>query len=121
MKLKDNQKCKIINYPNPVYLKKNRGNVFLEFTLPEIPVIDPVINIYNAKGQRVKRIELTQSLSSLARIAGLATTDTQNCEAYSTVWDCRNESGKTVSSGVYFYVLSVDDKVLGANKLLILK
>ncbi|MCF7920536.1 MAG: right-handed parallel beta-helix repeat-containing protein [Candidatus Cloacimonetes bacterium] len=117
----ENVKCKISNYPNPVYLKNNRGNVFLEFTLPEIPITDPEINIYNAKGQKVKTIELTQSLSGLARIAGLATTETQRGEAYSTVWDCRNENGKTVSSGVYFYVLSLDGQVLGANKLLILK
>jgi flagellar hook assembly protein FlgD len=112
---------RIENYPNPVYLDNNRGNVFLEFTLPKIPVSDPVINIYNAKGQKVKQIDLTQSLSGLARIAGLATTDTQNGEAYSTVWDCRNERGKTVSSGVYFYVLSVNDEVVGANKLLLFK
>ncbi|MCF7920533.1 MAG: hypothetical protein K9N06_11535 [Candidatus Cloacimonetes bacterium] len=117
----ENVKCKISNYPNPVYLKNNRGNVFLEFSLPEIPINDPEINIYNARGQKVKTIELTQSLSGLARIAGLATTETQRGEAYSTVWDCQNENGKTVSSGVYFYVLSLDGQVLGANKLLILK
>ncbi|MCF7919221.1 MAG: hypothetical protein K9N06_04855, partial [Candidatus Cloacimonetes bacterium] len=117
----ENGKLKIENYPNPVYLKNDRGVVFLEFTLPEVPIIDPVINIYNAKGQKVKTIELTQSLSGLARIAGLATTETQNGEAYSTVWDCRNEDRKTVSTGVYFYVLSLDGQVLGANKMLIVK
>ncbi|MCF7919357.1 MAG: DUF1565 domain-containing protein [Candidatus Cloacimonetes bacterium] len=111
----------IRNYPNPVYLKNERGIVFLEFTLPEIPVINPIINIYNLRGQKVKSIQLTQSLSGLARIAGLATSETQRGEAYSIVWDCRNDSGKTVSSGVYFYTLSVDDQVLGANKLLILR
>jgi flagellar hook assembly protein FlgD len=114
-------KLKIENYPNPVYLKNNRGNVFLEFTLPEIPVTDPQINIYNAKGQKVKTIELTQSLSGLVRIAGLATTETQNGEAYSTVWDCRNARGKLVSAGVYFYTVSLQNRVIGANKLLILK
>jgi hypothetical protein len=114
-------KCKISNYPNPVYLKKGRGSVFLEFTLPEIPQADPVINIYNAKGQKVKTIELTQSLSGLVRIAGLATTETQRGEAYSTVWDCRNESGKLVSAGVYFYTVSLEKRMIGANKLLILK
>jgi hypothetical protein len=114
-------KCKISNYPNPVYLKKGRGSVFLEFKLPEIPQADPVINIYNAKGQKVKTIELTQSLSGLVRIAGLATTETQRGEAYSTVWDCRNESGKLVSTGVYFYTVSLEKRVIGANKLLILK
>jgi hypothetical protein len=114
-------KCKISNYPNPVYLKKGRGSVFLEFKLPEIPQADPVINIYNAKGQKVKTIELTQSLSGLVRIAGLATTETQRGEAYSTVWDCRNESGKLVSTGVYFYTVSLHNRMIGANKLLILK
>jgi hypothetical protein len=117
----ENVKCKISNYPNPVYLKKDRGAVFLEFTLPEIPVDDPEINIYNAKGQKVKTIVLTQSLSGLARIAGLATTETQRGEAYSKVWDCRDECGKVVSTGVYFYTLSISDQVVGANKLLILK
>jgi hypothetical protein len=117
----ENVKFQISSYPNPVYLKKGRGTVFLEFTLPEIPQADPVINIYNSKGQKVKTIELTQSLSGLVRIAGLATTETQRGEAYSTVWDCRNESGKLVSTGVYFYTVSLEKRVIGANKLLILK
>jgi hypothetical protein len=117
----ENVKCKIGHYPNPVYLANNRGNVFLEFTLPDIPQADPVINIYNARGQKVRTLNVTQSLSGLARIAGLATNETQRGEAYSKVWDCRNDRGKTVSSGVYFYVLSVNDQVLGANKFLILK
>jgi hypothetical protein len=117
----ENVKCKISNYPNPVYLENNRGNVFLEFTLPDIPIDDPRIDIYNIRGQKVKSIELTQSLSGLARIAGLASRETQRGEAYSTVWDCRNERGKAVAAGVYFYTLSVSDNILGANKLLILK
>ncbi len=71
--------------------------------------------------EKVRTFELTQSLSGLARIAGLATAETQRGEAYSTVWDCRNENGRTVSTGIYFYVLSLDDQVIGANKMLILK
>ena len=116
-----NSKFKIQNYPNPVYLKNNRGTVFLEFTLPEIPAGNPVIDIYNIKGQKVKSITLNVSLSGLARIAGLASEETQRGEAYSTAWDCRNEQGKTVAAGVYFYTLSVDNRMIGSNKLLILK
>jgi len=117
----ENVKCKISSYPNPVYLDGGRGAVFLEFTLPDIPIDDPLIEIYNIKGQKVKTIELTQSLSGLARIAGLASRETQRGEAYSTVWDCRNEKRKTVAAGVYFYTLSVSHEIIGANKLLILK
>ncbi|MCF7913378.1 MAG: hypothetical protein K9M99_12700 [Candidatus Cloacimonetes bacterium] len=117
----ENGKSKIENYPNPVYLNGGRGVVFLEFTLPDIPIDDPRIEIYNIRGQKVKTIELTQSLSGLARIAGLASRETQRGEAYSTVWNCRNEQRKTVAAGVYFYTLSVAGEIKGANKLLILK
>ena len=117
----ENVKCKISSYPNPVYLDNSRGNVFLEFTLPDIPIDDPLIEIYNIRGQKVKSIKLNVSLSGLARIAGLASRETQRGEAYSTVWDCRNEQRKTVAAGVYFYTLSVSHEIIGANKLLILK
>ena len=117
----ENVKCKISSYPNPVYLDGGRGAVFLEFTLPDIPIDDPLIEIYNIKGQKVKTIELTQSLSGLARIAGLASRETQRGEAYSTVWDCRNEQRKTVAAGVYIYTLSVSHEIIGANKMLLLK
>ncbi|MCF7913376.1 MAG: hypothetical protein K9M99_12690 [Candidatus Cloacimonetes bacterium] len=117
----ENGKLKIENYPNPVNLNEGRGVVFLEFTLPDIPIDDPRIEIYNIRGQKVKTIELTQSLSGLARIAGLASKETQRGEAYSTVWDCRNERNETVAAGVYLYTLSVADEIKGANKLMILK
>ena len=117
----ENVKCKISSYPNPVYLDNSRGNVFLEFTLPDIPIDDPLIEIYNIRGQKVKSIKLNVSLSGLARIAGLASRETQRGEAYSTVWDCRNEQRKTVAAGVYFYTLSVSHEIIGANKMLLLK
>lgn len=45
--------------------------------MQEIPKSDPKIVIYNINGQKVKTLEITQSISGFTRIAGLATNETQ--------------------------------------------
>jgi hypothetical protein len=84
-------------YPNPFnpettikYDLAEKGNVTLE--------------VCNIKGQRVR---------TLVR-------ETVDAGFHSVAWNGRDETGKTVSSGVYFYRLSTTDKTL-TKKMLLLK
>ncbi|RMD97073.1 MAG: T9SS C-terminal target domain-containing protein [Calditrichaeota bacterium] len=70
-------------FPNPF-----NHAVFLQFKLPEAR--DITLDIYNALGQRVRRFDLNgRPAGTVQRIR----------------WDARNESGSTVSTGLYFAVL----------------
>jgi len=65
-------KIMLSTYPNPVYLNGSKsGYTFIEFTLPEKAKEQPVIDIYNLKGQKVRTIRLSQSYNDLVRKAGL--------------------------------------------------
>lgn len=98
-------------YPNPVYVNGNRGGfTFIEFTLPEKAKQDPVIDIYNLKGQKVRSIHLTQSYQDMLRKAGLSKYDSQGGEFYSSVFDCRNDRGQKLSSGIYLIRISADER-----------
>jgi hypothetical protein len=109
------------SYPNPVQLSTGRSFVFLEFSLPDIPASDPEIDIYNLKGQIVRKLVIDNNLAGLARKAGLQD-DNEPCnQFYSKVWNCRNMQDKPVAAGVYLYTLNVDGECLAASKLLILK
>jgi len=93
-------------YPNPVYLNSAKGAyTFIEFTLPERAKEQPVIEIYNLKGQKIRTIKLTDSFNSLVRKAGLSELNDQDgrstSEFYSTVWDCKDERSQKISSGIY--------------------
>ena len=70
------------NYPNPF-----NPNTTIRYTLP-MPS-DVTITIYNLLGQRVK---------TLMR-------GTEYAGEFNAVWDGKNETGVSVSSGVYFYRL----------------
>jgi hypothetical protein len=74
------------NYPNPFNPETN-----ITFSLPEERVVN--LKIYNLKGQLVKML-INQKLSP----------------GYHTfTWDGKDESGKDVSSGIYFNRLSAGD------------
>ncbi|MDP8210995.1 MAG: choice-of-anchor Q domain-containing protein [Candidatus Stygibacter australis] len=109
------------SYPNPVQLSKSRSCVFLEFSLPEVPTSEPEINIYNLKGQLVKKLILNTSLTGLARKAGLREGNDNGSQYYSKVWNCRNKHEKQVAAGVYLWSLKVDGECVAASKLMILK
>ncbi|MHB8078654.1 MAG: FlgD immunoglobulin-like domain containing protein [Candidatus Krumholzibacteriia bacterium] len=70
------------NYPNPF-----NPSTKIEFTLPRAGQVE--LKIYNVRG------ELVKTLLNENRDAG----------TQSVVWDGRNSTGQSVSSGVYFYSL----------------
>ncbi|MGC9337059.1 MAG: T9SS type A sorting domain-containing protein, partial [Candidatus Cloacimonadia bacterium] len=84
------------NYPNPF-----STSTTISFSLSPNYKGDPQIKIYNIKGQCIRELKIKF-----------------NEEA---VWDGKDESGKAVSSGIYFYRLEVGDKVIDTKKCLILR
>ena len=63
------------------------------------------IVVYNVLGQKVK--------SLINQYKGIGT--------YEVKWDGTNSFGDKVSSGVYFYRLIVDNKVIDTKKMLMVK
>jgi hypothetical protein len=88
------------NCPNPF-----NPDTEISYEVPGYAGFTPVlIVIYDVKGRLVKTVENSW------RSAGL----------YSIRWDGRNESGQSVASGVYFYVLRAGQVTL-SRKLVLLK
>ncbi len=63
------------------------------------------IKIYNIKGQLVKNFEL--------RIP--------NSEFTNIIWDGKDEKGQALSSGIYFYTLEINNKIIDIKKCLLMK
>lgn len=85
------------NYPNPF-----NPTTTISYSLPSDSMIE--LSVYNIKGQIVKTLVKEEQLAG----------------AYTTVWNGKDNNGKSVSSGIYFYKLSTkDDTIL--KKMLLLK
>ncbi len=95
---------------HPILLKQNYPNPFststtISFNLATKSHEKPRIKIYNIKGQ-------------LVRILTPMTND--QCQMTNIVWDGRDENGKELSSGIYFYKLSTEDKTI-VKRMIILR
>ena len=86
------------NYPNPF-----NPSTTISFSLPEDGDVE--LSIYNIKGQKVKQLVSDQF------IAG----------QHSVAWNGTDGNNQPVSSGIYFYQLIVDGKIISKNKCLLLK
>lgn len=85
------------NYPNPF-----NPNTIISYTLPKETQCR--IDVYNLKGQKVK----TLANSNLSE------------GKHSVMWNGLDDSGKQVSSGVYFYKLVTPDKSI-TKKMIMMK
>lgn len=86
------------NYPNPF-----NPETTISFSIPEDSKVN--LSIYNIKGQKVKTLinaELEKGL-------------------HDVIWNSKDNSGKTVASGVYFYKFDVNGKTKNLKKMLLLK
>ena len=93
------------NYPNPFYCSE-RGDISIKigYSLAE-SVSDAMIMIYNIKGQKVNELKIDLE-----------------CNRDGVVeWDATNINGAKVASGVYCYVLRVNDKNVQSRKMLLFK
>ena len=86
------------NYPNPF-----NPETTISFSVPENSKTK--VSIFNIKGQKVKDL-LNENLEK---------------GNHSVVWHSKDNSGKSVASGVYFYQLEVNGKTQDIRKCLLLK
>lgn len=98
-------------YPNPFLNSSSATGVFIEFTLPKKPVSQPVIEIFNIRGQLVKTIKLTESYNSLVSKVGLSGEVEQNGEFYSTIWNGKDNNNRPLASGTYIVKVTSDQQV----------
>jgi hypothetical protein len=90
------------NYPNPF-----NPTTEIRFQISDFSEIESAaIEIYNLKGQRVKTIPINSSTLQLIN---------------SITWNGTDDNFKPVSSGVYYYKLSVNGKTEAVRKCLLLK
>ncbi len=97
-------KLEVTNYPNP-FKPSGAGRspvTTISYSLPNESEIS--LTIYNIKGQKVKEL-----------INGK-----QPAGDYNVSWDGKDENGKPVGTGLYFYKLKTKDKEL-TKKMLLLK
>ncbi len=99
----------IVNSPTVnSYLRANFPNPFnpsttISYYLPKSENVD--VSIYNVKGQLVKKMEIGQQQSG----------------NHSIVWNGKDHTDKSVGSGVYFYSLSTNGKVVDTRKMVMIK
>ncbi len=86
------------NYPNPF-----NPETFISYQLAESGKVE--LAIFNLRGEQVR------TLVREDKPAGY----------YLVRWDGKNETGKTLSSGTYFYTLNVDGKTLFSKPMLLMK
>ena len=84
------------NYPNPF-----NPETIIEYYLPQSATIR--LEILNLLGQKVRTLVASQKLAG----------------NHWTVWDGKDDSGREVASGVYFFVLKTQNFVQSRKMLLI--
>ena len=86
------------NYPNPFNLE-----TAISFSIAKPGNVE--LTIYNIKGQRVKTL-----VNNETKIPG----------SYNVIWDGKDDSGKPVANGIYFYRLDTN-KVSFTKKMILMK
>ena len=86
------------NYPNPF-----NSNTTISFSILNTSKIE--ISVFNIKGQKVKLL----AKNSFER------------GDHSVIWNGKDDTGKSVSSGIYFYKLNVDGASHQIRKCILMK
>ena len=86
------------NYPNPF-----NPETTIPFSIPEDGKVN--LTIYNIKGQKVKTLANDQLKKGFHEI----------------IWNSKDNNGKLVTSGIYFYKFNVNGKTKGIKKMILLK
>lgn len=116
--ISNNEIYDLKNHPNPFDLSSNSTNdktgvsnlyTVFSFTLPNTKPSDARIVIYNLKGQKVKTLPITLNRQN------------REDQRYSLNWYGKNEKGKFVTTGIYFYNLLVDKISIDVNKCVVIK
>ena len=98
----------LTNYPNPF-----NPSTTISFNLTTEITNNTEIVIYNLKGQKIR--DISSSLCHTEPVEGRAE------NSYSVSWNGDDQSGKPVSSGIYFYTLRIGGKDIKSKKMILLK
>ena len=74
------------NYPNPF-----NPETTISFSIPKDSKVE--LSIYNIKGQKVKTLAKSDFEKGIHQV----------------IWDGKDNTGKSVSSGIYFYKMETDN------------
>jgi len=91
----------VYNYPNPAKNVWTTIRYRCGYSDPEAQ-----IKIYNIVGELVRKVKDSEI-------------DKTDAPIYRFLWDCKNNSGKEVASGVYIYIVEVKDKSGSGSKKVI--
>ncbi|MCK5052486.1 MAG: T9SS type A sorting domain-containing protein [Candidatus Cloacimonetes bacterium] len=95
----------LVNYPNPF---NPETTIYFETTnLHELAQIE----IYNIKGQKVRTIDCHTEPVEVSN----------GSNTFSVTWNGTDQNEQPVASGIYFYQLNMDNKVIATKKCLLLK
>ena len=86
------------NYPNPF-----NPETTISFSIPEDSKVE--LSIYNIRGQKVRTLIKNEFEKGFHRV----------------IWNSKDNNGKPVATGVYFYKLKVNGKDKAVKKMLLLK
>ena len=89
------------NYPNPF-----SQSTTISFNISRKDAENVKIEIYNIKGQKIKTFDVI-----LSGVEG----------QYSIQWDGKDEIGKNVTSGIYFYTLKTNNSILETKKMILIR
>lgn len=95
-------RLQIFSYPNPFSYETE-----IFYQLPR-GVSDCEIEIYNVKGQKVKSLECSNAVNA-----------TKPHYEYSATWNGKNEQGKQVAQGVYFYKVETAEETMVKKMVLV--
>jgi flagellar hook assembly protein FlgD len=99
------------NYPNPF-----NPSTVISCALPSEIIAQNTavaIEIFNAKGQKVTRLEVNLSDAS--------TDASQGFNTVTTTWNGSDNSNRPVASGLYYYRLQAGNTTLAQSKMLLMK
>jgi hypothetical protein len=88
------------NYPNPF-----NPQTTIQFCCQDASCTELTLQIFNARGQKVRQLQLNQAQIQQGSIS----------------WDGTDASGKTASSGLYFYQLLNGTRAVASSRMLLMK
>lgn len=99
------------NYPNPFNPSTEISCALPSEIIAENSAV--AIDIFNAKGQKVKSLKVNPSDTSVNASEGFNT--------FSTTWNGTDSSNRPVASGLYYYRLQAGNTTLARSKMLLMK
>ena len=104
-------------YPNPA----TTGSVNIKVCIPGTTAtldgsVESVIKVYNAAGE-----EIWTKTATMKKGYGAADLDANYAGQNVITWDCANQGGEKVASGVYFYTIDVKGIAKDKGKIAIIK